>query len=69
MDFNAMKIQQPLMLLQVIKMWMSLNGSELKAKIVFLVNGHPTNAYLKYNGLYDMYPSFKQVKHYENQNS
>jgi hypothetical protein len=45
-----------------------LKGCEFEAKIVFLVNGHPTNVHLQYNGLYGMCPSFKQINHYGNQN-
>jgi hypothetical protein len=42
-----MKIQQPLMLLWVIKMWMSLKGGELESKIVYLVKGHQTHAQME----------------------
>ncbi len=41
----------------------------IEAKIVFLVNGYPTNAHLQYNGLWGMYPSFKQINHYGNQSA
>jgi hypothetical protein len=69
MNFNMVKIQQSLMLLWVIKIWMSLKRGELESKIVFLVNGYPTNAQLQYNGTWSTGLSVAKINHYGNQNS
>jgi hypothetical protein len=62
MDFNALKTQLPLMLLWVIKMWISLKRGETESKIIFLVKEHRKTATLKYDQLFG--PELVRIEHY-----